>query len=251
MTSLSKLAAVALALVATSAAAQPVPSGRDVLLRALRVTGADSVAPRHRSLKMSGRFASPNMEFGGAITSVRTSTGEFRWVMHVAGYGRIENGYADSTGYSINEKTGTELLSGAQLAQVGAQAVWLDTPDNYVSMLNAGVVTFDGKAAYRLELMSKDSLRITRFFDVATGLPLGRATRLTTPEGQVEVQQIMGDYRDVGGMLIPTTLRQVGGSGQVVTFDTIEWDVAAPAEYALPKVVLQMKQMGLTRIDPQ
>src|SRR3982751_5428926 len=103
----STLTTIALALLSSSAAAQSLPSGRAVLLRSLAVTGADSVLPKHRSLKMSGSFTSPNQEFGGATSTVRTSAGEFHWVLDMPGYGRIESGYADSTGYSINEKTGT------------------------------------------------------------------------------------------------------------------------------------------------
>lgn len=152
---------LALALLAASVPAQPVPSGRTVLLRSLEATGADSVLPKHRSLKMSGTFTTPNSEFSGTVSSAKASTGEFHWVMDVVEYGRIETGYADGTGYSLNAKTGMELLAGSQLAQVRAQAIWLDTPDNYLSISNTGIVPFDGKEAYRLEMTSREGVMTT------------------------------------------------------------------------------------------
>src|SRR3954470_2028102 len=90
--------ALSLALYTAPVRGQSVPSGSAVLLRSLQATGADSVLPRHASLRMSGTFVAPGSDFGGTTSSVRTSTGEFHWVMDVAGYGRIENGYAGGTG---------------------------------------------------------------------------------------------------------------------------------------------------------
>lgn len=67
----------------------------------------------------------------------------------------------------------------------------------------------------------------------------------------MEVQQSMRDYKNIGGMLIPTTLRQVGGRGQIVTFDKIEWDATTPADYALPEAVIQIRQSGHTPLNPK
>jgi hypothetical protein len=73
------------------------------------------------------------------------------------------------------------------------------------------------------------------FYDVATGLRAGRITTRETQLGRVTSTMVEGDYKKVGNLLQPTSVRtQAAGMLQVIRISWIEYDRVPMSIFELP-----------------
>jgi hypothetical protein len=244
MKHLMKATAVAVALLAVGARANAqTPSGAEIVARSLKVSGMDTALKKHTSMKATGTFSLPAMGVEAPILQVKSATNEFRITVEVDGFGTVEQGYADGTAYSVNPQTGAMILDGAAALNAKRQAMWMDTPDMYASMTNVGQEKFEGKDVYKVNLVTKDSSKLTRYYDVQTGLPAGTQSESVTPDGAMQVTAIMMDYKDFGGVMLPAKqVQRSGDNEQVISITKVEWDVATKADWALPAAIVAMKK---------
>jgi hypothetical protein len=218
------------------------PTGVAIVARALKVTGADTILRQHGTLKVTGVLTQPALNQSSRITTVKSATGEFRMTIEVEGFGDVEQGYADSTAWSMHPQNGVVVLQGAQAAQVRRQAVWLDSPGLYRSLTNTGHVVFDGKDAWAVVAVAKDGLTITRFYDVQTGLAIGSRSDQPGPDGPMQIVTIFTDYKEFGGLKLWTRqLQTINGNDQFITIENVEFDKASKAEYGLPAEVAALR----------
>jgi hypothetical protein len=216
------------------------PSGRDLLLKSLHATGADTVLPKHTSMTMTGTVATQGVS--GSIVFHKTSSGQFHAAIDIAEVGGvIEQGYADGTAWLIHPALGPQIITGAGEQSARRQGVWLDGPDQYASLTTVALEKFQGKDAYKVEMVMKDSSKMTRYFDPTSGLTVGTVTKQDTPNGPVEITSVVSDYKNFSGLLFPTKQAQVPGD-QEITMTSIEFDNVKPEVVALPASVKALKK---------
>ena len=219
------------------------PSGRDIVLRSQKASGMDTVMSRHKTLTMTGTLSLPAMGVSAPITNYRSADNAFHLTVVVDGFGTVEQGYAEGVAYSISPQTGAEILTGMQAAQAKRQGLWIDGVDNYASLTNEGQEKYAGKDAYKVKMVSKDSITITRYFDVETGLPIATVSMSQTPDGPVDIVTLVSDYKNFGGVMFPTRqVQQVAGNEQIITMDKIEFDTAPATAFALPDAIKALKR---------
>ncbi|MEO5510078.1 MAG: hypothetical protein ABIV28_06065 [Longimicrobiales bacterium] len=234
--------AVALFTVGGAAHAQT-PSGRDVMLRALKMSGSDTVLAKHKSVTMTGTLSLPAQGVAAPIVNVRSSDNAFHITVDVEGYGVIEQGYAEGTAYSIQPQTGAVILTGLQAAQTKRQAVWRETPEDYLSLSNEGQEKYNGKDAYKLKLVSKDSVTVTRYYDVESGLPMAMVSTQQTGDGPIEIVSLISEYKNFDGMMLATKqVQNIAGNEQIITIDKVEFDVAPASALELPAAIKALKK---------
>lgn len=219
------------------------PSGRDLLVKSLHATGADSMMTKHTSLKMTGTLSVPAQGVSAPLEISRSSIGAFYMLINIEGMGTIEQGYTNGTPWTINFQTGPSIPEGAMALGYKRQAIWADSPDNYVSMATQGMEKFNGKDAYKVAMVTKDSLKITRYFDPATGLTVGTTTVTTTEAGETTSTTIVSDYRNFGGMLFPVKqVQMVGDVEQDIILEKIDFDMVPATVFALPPAIVAIKK---------
>ncbi len=235
--------ATAVVLVAVSSAAQAQMSGREIVQRALKATGADTVMPKHKNMTMSGTLSIPAAGITAPLTNVRSSDNTFHLVLDIEGFGVIEQGLLEGTPFSIHPQTGTQILTGAQASSAKRQAIWRDGVDKYLTITNEGQEKYDGRDAYKVKLVSKDSSSIVRYYDIATSLPIATVSTTEGPEGPVEVVTLVSDYKSFSGLLFPVKqVQKIGENEQVITVEKLEFDNASPAALLLPAVIKALKK---------
>lgn len=104
----------------------------------------------------------------------------------------------------------------------------VDWKEKGVKLEYLGKETWDGKECQKLQVTEKDGSVRIYFIDAATSLILRETATAKSAQGEVDVEVLYRDWRDVGGFKFPFVLesRQVGGPpGQVLSFDTIEPNV--------------------------
>jgi hypothetical protein len=79
-----------------------------------------------------------------------------------------------------------------------------------------GIAKVDDRDAYDLTIAGNATQSTHLFFDVETGLLVRMMTVTNTMLGPLNVQRDFLDYRDVGGLKLPFTIR----TSDVASFDT-------------------------------
>jgi uncharacterized protein involved in high-affinity Fe2+ transport len=220
------------------------PSGRDLLMKSLHATGADTVMPKHTSMTMTGTLSIPAAGISGPVVMHKSAAGQFHVQIDIeAAGGVIEQGYADGTAWSINPNTGATIVDGAGAQSARRQAVWMDSPDQYTTMTTVAMEKFAGKDAYKVDLTTKDGAKMTRWFDTTTGLSLGSTTSQDMGGQVIDVTTTISEYKNFGGLMFPTKQTQsIAGNDQEIAFEKIEFDNVKPEQLALPASIKAIKK---------
>ncbi|MCF6333693.1 MAG: hypothetical protein L3J11_10460 [Draconibacterium sp.] len=108
-------------------------------------------------------------------------------------------------------------LAGDQLKQAIDQADFEGELYNYeekgYSADFIGKVNVDGKEAYKIKLTSKDGSVKNYYIDAGTNLIIKVKAKVKAMGKEVEVEQIMSDYKDFDGIKMATKMESVTGMG--------------------------------------
>lgn len=218
-------------------------SGSELLVKSLHATGADSMMKKHTSMKMTGTLQLPAQGLVAPLENSRSSVGAFYLLINFDGMGTIEQGYSNGVPWTINFQTGAAIVEGAQALSYKRQAIWADGPEHYLSMTNEGLVKFQEKDAYKVALVTKDSLKMTRYFDPTTGLAMGTVTIQATDAGEMTTTTIVSDYKNFGGLLFPIKqIQMVGENEQHIILEKIEFDNVPASVFALPAAITAIRK---------
>lgn len=195
-----------------------------------------------QSIRMSGDFETSGMQAG--FTQVYKRPMKMRLDISVQGLTMIQ-AYDGEKGWQVVPFTGKkdpEPMTGDDLKNVQEQAD-LDGPlmdykkkGNTVEL--AGKEKTAGRDSYHLIVTLKNGGVRHLYLDAGTFLGLRTVAKTTVRGTEVEIESILGDYREVGGLMFPFSIEQhpAGdqGPGQKITFRKIEPNV--PVEDAIFKM---------------
>lgn len=236
-------AVLALDAVALPAAAQapasPLPTGEAVLAKHVEAAGGEAAFAA-----IKNRVTRARMEFTGAgvvisITAYAAAPGSMYSVAESEATGRIESGVSDGIAWENSALRGPSVKDGAERDDALKAAIFerlAHWKTHMTSVECKGTADVNGKPAYRVAAVPKLGTPETLFFDVDSGLLMRVETTVTTAAGAIPVVAEPSDYRPVDGILMAFTSRmKVMGQERVVTIETIEHNVALPADrFALP-----------------
>jgi outer membrane lipoprotein-sorting protein len=78
-----------------------------------------------------------------------------------------------------------------------------------------GTETVEGKEAYKVELEMPGGIKVSEYYDAATGLKIRVVGSQNTPEGAVTQSTDLGDYKEVNGVQYPHTVTTSIGPQQI------------------------------------
>ncbi len=94
------------------------------------------------------------------------------------------------------------------------------------SLTLIGVGDVEGTATYELELTHRNGEVTTYHLDAQTFLPMLTESDRSVQGTQLHVQTILGDYREVNGMMIPHSIQVIQDMGsQTLTIELIEHNI--------------------------
>jgi precorrin-6B methylase 2 len=262
------------------AASQELPSAQEVIDRFVEAIGGREAILSHSSRVAKLTFAGPYATSRWTIYAEAPNRSLMR-VEWEDGTLRNESGFDGDVGWVAYETDrGPHVMMGARLRDarlVSAYSPELHAVEEFESMTNLGVVEFEGKECYKLELILKspgttgssgllrtwvDRERI-EYFDVETGLMTGWETpsdwgavmpdggRLTNARGGT-MRETQHDYRDFGGVLRPArvewTYTSFPGAKQTITLDSVEHNVDVSQSVELPEALLADPWPWMTRL---
>lgn len=221
--------------------AADLPTGEKILQLSLDKSGGAAAFARLKSVEMTGTVELAGHNITGPV-SVYQQSGKSYTVIDLPGIGKAEEGFDGAIAWEMNALQGPRIKDGEERAAVArASKISLleDWRDTYTGAKTLGVENVDGKPAWKVEMTPKEGKPETFFFDQVSGLLVRSLETLTTPLGDIPVEQEMSDYRTVSGIKTPFTMTQKAMSQvMIMHFDKVTYNVDIPADrFDLPPAV--------------
>ncbi len=214
------------------------PSGREIVARHVAAIGGVAGHRAIQSVWFRGRFELPQQKIVGDFEMVAARPARARMRIGIPGIGQVEDGYDGRVGWSVDPLAGPQVQSGRQLVE-SADDAWFDRdlfePDYVLTLTTVTQAEFDGKRAFRVQVILRSGSESLQYFDVESGLYIGSEATRATSQGTIPVVQVARDYRQFGGLRIPVTrIHRAMGVEQVATITSVEFDVVPDQAFALP-----------------
>lgn len=237
----------------TPPGAGPAPAPGGALTTAEAVMEASLVAQGGRerigkvkAIRQTGTFGLPQMGLVGPMVAISAPPHNTVANIELKGLGKIAQGVSGEVGWELSAVGGARLITGKELAQLkresafNAALIWKEL---YPTAELAGEVDFEGQKAYKVVLTATDGDKVTRYIAKDTLLPVGGQMVMSTQMGEMPVEAVDSDWREVGGIKFPHKLvRKQGPQTLEIVVEKIELDPALdPAAFALPPEIAALQ----------
>lgn len=233
--------AIAAALACLPASAQTLD---DVLAKHLQARGGMDKIKSVRSAKLTGRMMmGPGIEAPMTLTWKRPAS--FRMEFTVQGMTGIQ-GYDGSTGWQVMPfmgKTDAEKMSEEDLKNAEEQADFdgqlVDWKEKGHQVELLGKEATEGTEAWKLKVTKKNGDVTMIWIDAEAWLEIRNAGKRKVRGQEAEFETSIGDYKEVGGLLIAHSLQvTVKGApvSQNLMIDKVELNVEVPdGQFTMPE----------------
>ena len=227
-----------------AAHAQALPDGKALVARHVAAMGGREAMDKHSSLNMLGTFSMAAMGIEGPVHVWRAKPNKFVKTIVSGSFGESATGYDGTTAWVNQPGAGYMILSGEMAEQAKSQAEFLadfPEPGRYSSIETVALEDFEGKKCYKVKLVKAAGGETIQYFDVESGLAAGSIRSTETQMGKMDITSVLSDYKEQGGVLMPSKVIQKTPQGDVMLlFTTYEWDNVDPAVFNLPDGVKAM-----------
>lgn len=228
------LATLVLAGSASGAAAQALPPAKQIVDRYVEAIGKDAAA-RQNFRHVVTEMTTPN----GTMTMTTKAARPNKMVMSMEMQGvSLSSGYDGERGWSVNPMTGAQLMEGKELEQLARQADFdasYNMAKHFPTMTTVGRSTANGQPCHRVRMVSVSQDTVHACFDVATGLLSQLQAAQESQMGRVETTTDMMDYKEFGGVKIPTRIvTRLMGQEMTATVKSVSTDPIPAAAFEPP-----------------
>lgn len=185
-----------------------------------------------KSIKATGKISQQGLEIPLTLTQKRPASLR----MEITFQGKTQVGaYDGENGWKIDPFQGTsepEKVAGDDLKDLQEQSDMdgplVDYKEKGHTVELIGKEDMEGTPVYKLKLTLKNGDVRTIYFDAENYLELKVTSKRKTPGGEIEVDQYLGNYKPVNGMIFPFSIetKLKGQTINQVTIDKMELDVA-------------------------
>jgi hypothetical protein len=224
---LALLAAAATA-VPAAAQAQELPTAEQILERFRQASGGAAGFRERTSIRTVGEVSMPAAGITGAYEafSVRPNRAATRTV--IEGIGEILTGYTGQVGWTVSPLEGPRLLQGSENDQAGDESNFsalLRLAESFDSATVVERTTLGGTECFKVRMVWKSGRDSLDCYSPETGLLVGTVTRTHTPAGVTDAVTLYDDYREFGGLRLPTLITvQALGAEQVIRLFHVDFD---------------------------
>jgi hypothetical protein len=232
------LSLLAVSLVPAAAAAQELPPARQLVDRYIEAIGGREAILARTSTHTTGTFAMPAMGLTGDLEVYSADPGRQVTKVNISGIGEIRTGFDGEVAWSLNPMEGPRVFEGKELAQAKDEAApesTLRDPALVESLETVEKTSMNGQDCYRVRVVWKSGRETFDCYSVETGLIVALQQKNESPMGAIDVTVLVNDYKDFGGLRLPTRLvQQMMGAEQVLTITSVSFDAVDPSVFELP-----------------
>lgn len=216
-------------LAAAGAEAQSLPTVNQILEKYVTALGGRAAMQKLNSRISSGTIEFPEQGASGTVVFYAKAPNKRRYTVEVEGFGRVEQGFDGATGWSSSPQNGVATMDEGELAYVRIAADFhnsLRIGQAYSDLKVRGREKVGESDAYVVEGKQSDGKLQAFFFDVASGLLVRSVSQRATPEGDIQIDTHLSDYREVDGVKLAHLIQQQNaGVGSITRLNAVKHNV--------------------------
>jgi hypothetical protein len=190
------------------------PSVNDILNRYVNALGGRDAISKLTSRISKGTLEVSGMDGVGTALSYAKAPNKYCSIITFPGYGEAKQGFDGQTGWSKAPDTGIVEMTGQELGSEKRGSDFylaLRIPDLYPKLTMKGQEDVGGFPAYLIEADPGDGSLRRLYFDVSSGLMVRSDDEHDSTDARDVAQTFLSDYREVEGVKLPFTVRQIHG----------------------------------------
>jgi len=199
---------------AAKADAKPsaLPTVDDVLDKYVKAIGGKEAIEKVKSRSMKGSFDIEAMGVSAPVEIFAKAPNKNALKIDIPNMGVVNRIFDGATGWESNPMSGLRELSGVELAQMKRSSDFyanINLKKQYAKMEVKGKEKVGSYETYVIEAAPAEGSPEKLYFDVNTGLQVRHDVEADGPQGKMTAEIYMDDYKDVDGVKIPHTMKQV------------------------------------------
>jgi hypothetical protein len=234
------IAFISFAAPARGAHAQALPSAKSLLEKHDAAVGGRSAMDKHTSMHQTVALNIAAMNVTGTMETYHSKPDLFLLKQNFAG-GEVTTGFNGKTGWILAPGQPPQVLDSATTSQLKEQADFFGdyyNPDRLKSAETLELTDFEGQRCYKVKIVHKDDSEAIVYLDSATGLRAGQTQTAKMMGQEMQSTMTMKDYKDFGGIKMPTKRVQKLPMAEVnMEITAVEFDKVDPSTFALPDAV--------------
>lgn len=202
---------------AAPATAKPAaaPTVDEILDKYVKALGGKEAIEKISSRIAKGTMEIEGMGLNGPLEIYAKAPNKSATLIDLQGVGKITNVFDGEKGYSVDPQGGLRELSGAEFAAAKRNADFyepLNLKKHFAKMEVKGKEKVGGADAYLIVATPAVGDPEKLYFAVETGLLVRLDSDNETPQGKMSFETYPSDYKEVNGVKVPHSLRQVSSA---------------------------------------
>lgn len=214
------------------------PSAKAVFAKHVEAIGGAAAWDSKKSMTSTGAIEIPSAQMKGTLKMCAMDPDRVVVESELPGVGKTAQGFDGKVGWSIDPMRGPALMDAKQVAQLKRDGNFrkdIDLAQDPGTSEVVGLFEFEGAPCWQVKVDGIGGQPTSQFYARDTGLLRGMSMSAATPMGDLPVIIVMDDYRDFGDVKVSArSTTKVMGQTQLMTIDSVTWNAASDADFALP-----------------
>lgn len=197
---------------ATEAKPAALPTADQILDKYVQAIGGKSAIEKQTSRVSKGSFEIPAVGASGTAEIFEKAPNKNAAIINIPGFGVVQEGFDGKTAWAQDPQSGLREKAGAELAAAKLDGEFykpIRFKQLYPKMVVKGKDKVGERDVFVVEATPVESSTETWYFDAQSGLLLRQDAERDSPMGKQAVQSFLDDYKDVDGVKLPWSIRQV------------------------------------------
>src|SRR5215467_8793250 len=191
---------------------EQLPAVDQILSRYVQALGGKAAIERVTSMALTGTVEAQTAGLKGKAEMIAHVPNKYLLRIDIDGMGAFTQGFDGTAGWAQDPINGIRDVSGLELAQLKRDADLhreIHLKEIYAKLVVKGKEKVGTSDAYVVEGTLPEGGSEKLYFNTQSGLLLRTDAVTRSPQGEIPVEAYIEDYKEVNGVKIPVTLRQV------------------------------------------
>jgi outer membrane lipoprotein-sorting protein len=195
-----------------AAPAAGLPTVDEILDKYVKASGGKEAIQKQTSRTTKGTFEIESMGMTGPIQMYAKAPNKSAMVIEIPNVGTFNEVFDGTKAWSANPMSGLREKSGAELAAQKRDSDFyqpINLKSQYSKMIVKGKEKVGASEAYVIEATPAEGGPEKLYFDAASGLLVRQDAERESEQGKIAVEIYYEDYKEVDGVKVAHTLKQV------------------------------------------
>ena len=188
------------------------PTADQILDKYVQAIGGKAAVEKQTSRVSKGSFEIPAVGATGTAEIFEKAPNKNAAIINIPGFGVVQEGFDGKTAWAQDPQSGLREKAGPELAAAKLDGEFykpVRIKQLYPKLVVKGKDKVGDKDVFVVEATPVESSPETWYFDAQSGLLIRQDSERESPQGKQAVQSFLEDYKDVDGVKLPFSIRQV------------------------------------------